>query len=254
MSVEFTHRTAQWLQKPFGPPPDLLAPQVVVLDVRQATERLADRDLARRLDVAALADALADGYRLRDVPTRSGPASVSEVRVERTLRLLHQCTTRLPLPDDLVQPLLAVAEVASRIRDTPVWNTTLFDDHRVRLDLDDEVRAVATRLRRLASLPAALVGDTRAEVLSSTAGRVRGLSRYAEEVAACQRAQDRLHEAESYEQHGDRLLDVVASTAPDRHEQDHTRLLAAEAEAARDALRLVVDLVGHPLPEVGHSR
>lgn len=134
-----------------------------------------------------------------------------------------------------------------QIRSHPVWESALFDSHRVRVDLDAELSAITSRLRRLVSVDHFTEGreskKMTAAVLASTWDRIRALEAYQVQVLEAQAACDRLRRAEASEAAVDRLGDLMAATGADALQVDHLGALSAEARAATAALSEVLTMM-----------
>lgn len=134
-----------------------------------------------------------------------------------------------------------------QIRSQHVWESALFDSHRVRVDLDAELSAITSRLRRLISVDHFTEGGVSkkmtAAVLASTWDRIRALETYQVQVLEAQAAYDRLRRAEASEAAVDRLGDLMAATGADALQVEHLGALSAEARAATAALSEVLTMM-----------
>lgn len=188
-------------------------------------------------------------------------------------RILTRSTAEVPLgghKKDLVQ---RAHSAANQIRESEVWGTDLFDLHRVRVNLDEEVRIVSDRMRRLTSITDPIqrmtnpetgkqalelrkparhsrqaADERRAtdEVLDSTRRIVEAIEMYEHQVRGCEREYQRLLAAQTRELSVDRMTELLASTGADDFQIDHLEQLSGEAKAATEAIRELLQLMTEP--------
>lgn len=176
--------------------------------------------------------------------------------VWRTRDILERHSRRVTMPADMQQLMHRAVDAQNMIKSAPVWRDSLFDAHRVRIDLNEELDQIHNRLRRLTSATAGATGDraamkVRREVLRSTKARVKALEDYQKQVAEADRQYAKLRAAETAEANTSRLTDLLASTGADQSAIDNLTQLTAESRAAAEGIRSVLELMSQTVASLG---
>lgn len=198
--------------------------------------------LAALLVLMFLGGACAYGYaRLSDVPREVEdffklrvpiPAVTSR---RRALAIVSRNVSQQPLGWDRRQLLNRARQAATDVVGSEVWALEMFDTHRVRVDLVEEVRLIAQRVRVVTS---GTTGGNHAPasmhraLIDSTNDRVKALEQYRDQVLAVQHEMDRLRRAELEELGEGRLLEWLAQSGADHGQVTELQSLAAESRAA----------------------
>lgn len=157
----------------------------------------------------------------------------------RALGIVTECVSQEPLSWEGRPLLQRASAAASSIARSEVWSSEMFDTHRVRVDLVEEVRLVAERVRVLTSGTSGgnvTSAEMRKALIDSTTARLAALEQYRDQVLAVQRAADRLHRAELEEIGSDRMVDWLAKTGADEGQVAELNNMAAESRAAAEAI------------------
>lgn len=234
-----------------GPPRDQFEDFVTVLDISGAQRALegGGHMPGRRIDLEGLAEVLADGRRLREQRPRGDgrPLTVEQSRRERVLWLLTQNVTDRQLSAETVSALNASKELLEAFESSEVWNGPFFKDHRVHLDVYEEISVITSRIRRLEALgprgqrlPPREDSGADEQVWDSAMARFAALRDYWNDVSATQEQVKRLEQLEAEPSTRHRMNEALIQTAPDVHSLADLRMLAAEARATTEALDEVI--------------
>ncbi|SDL33626.1 hypothetical protein SAMN05428985_1157 [Nocardioides sp. YR527] len=171
---------------------------------------------------------LEDFFKLR-VPI---PAVTSR---RRALAIVSRNVSQQTLGWDRRQLLKRAREAATDVVGSEVWALEMFDTHRVRVDLVEEVRTIAQRVRVVTS---GTTGGNHAPasmhraLIDSTNDRVKALEQYRDQVLAVQHEMDRLRRAELEELGEGRLMEWLVQSGADQGQVTELQSLAAESRAA----------------------
>lgn len=177
------------------------------------------------------------------------PAIGGALRAEDALLVLHRHVDAVRMEPAALKTVQRAKSAVRAIEKSEVWHTDLFDSHRVRVNLDEELEQVTSRMRRLTSIQH---GDAErggaqdalvAEILESTNARVDALQAYEAQVRDCDRDLRRLAAAESREVNATRLVDLAARTGADQTQRANIEQLTSEARMAAESLREVLALM-----------
>lgn len=160
-------------------------------------------------------------------------------RQRRALAIVSRNVTQQPIGWNLRQLLSRARQAATDVAKSDVWALEMFDTHRVRVDLVDEVRLISERVRVVTS---GTTGGNHAPasmhraLIDSTNDRVKALEQYRDQVLAVQHQMDRLRRAELEELGEGRLMDWLAKSGADQGQVTELQNLAAESRAAAAAI------------------
>lgn len=156
-------------------------------------------------------------------------------RRRRALAIVSRNVSQQPMGWDRRQLLNRARQAASDVAGSEVWALEMFDTHRVRVDLVEEVQLIAERVRVVTS---GTTGGNHAPavvhraLLDSTRDRVKALEQYRDQVLAVQQEMDRLRRAELEELGEGRLVEWLAKSGADHGQVTELQNLAAESRAA----------------------
>lgn len=173
----------------------------------------------------------------------------------RALKIVAGCVSEQPIDWNGQHLLKRAREAAEKIVSSEVWDLEMFDDHRVRVDLIEEVQELRQIIRVVTSNTTggnAVPARMRATVLDPAQERVRALEQYRDQVLAVQREWDRWRQAEREEIGSARLMNWLAKSGGG-HSTAELQNMAAESRAAATALAETLAAMGPTAARLGTS-
>lgn len=173
----------------------------------------------------------------------------------RALQIVAGCVSEQPIDWNGKHLLKRAREAAEKIVSSEVWDLEMFDDHRVRVDLAEEIREIRQLIRVVTSNTTggnAVPARMRATVLDPAQQKVQALEQYRDQVIAVQREWDRWRQAEREEIGSARLMDWLAKSGAG-HSTAELQNMAAESRAAAAALAETLAAMGPTAARLGTS-